>query len=153
GLESHMLFVRRVDHAWTFDNHHEAGVAQLFTGQRFYDASTHYANGPSIEQVLLKTTSIRGDTPVADIHLCVADRGGGDKRHVCCYSGPGQPIPRESDPARAFTKIFRGVSFAGAQPAAAAASGPLAEAKRASLRRSLRLNSAELARIQGFLGQ
>src|SRR5262245_16404454 len=33
GLESNMLFVRRIDHSWTFDNHHEAGIAQLFTGQ------------------------------------------------------------------------------------------------------------------------
>ena len=77
GLEQQLLFVRRVDHAWSFDNHHEAGVAQLFTGQRFFDAATHYANGPSIEQVLLQTTGLRGGTPIADLHLCAADRGGG----------------------------------------------------------------------------
>ena len=27
GLESNLLFVQRLDHAWTVDNHHEAGMA------------------------------------------------------------------------------------------------------------------------------
>jgi Protein of unknown function (DUF1552) len=152
GLERQMLFVRRVDHSWTFDNHHEAGVAQLFTGQRFFDEATHYANGPSIDQVLLKNTDIRGGTPIADIHLCAADKGGGDKRHVCCYSGPGQPIQREWDPARAFDRIFDGVSFGGA-PTTPDSGGPMAAAKRASLRRTLQVNTAELRRIQAFLGK
>lgn len=153
GLEPQMLFVRRVDHSWTFDNHHEAGVAQLFTGQRFFDDATHYANGPSIDQVLLTNTQIRAGTPLADIHLCAADKGGGDKRHVVCYSGPGQPIQREWDPARAFTKIFNGVTF-GAAPAMTPAVMPdaLAAAKRTTHRRTLEVNTAELRRIQNFLG-
>jgi hypothetical protein len=153
GLEPYMLFPRRVDHSWTFDNHHEAGVAQLFTGQRFFDDATHYANGPSIDQVLLQNTDIRGGTPIADIHLCAADSGGGDKRHVCCYSGPGQPIQRVADPARAFSSIFNGVTFGGGgttpQPPM---DDPVVSARRALARRTLQINSAELARIQGFLG-
>ena len=91
GLESQMLFLRRLDHAWTFDNHHEAGMAQLFTGARFFDEATHQANGPSIDQILLKETTIRGNTAIASIHLCAADRGLADKRHILSYSGPGQP--------------------------------------------------------------
>jgi Protein of unknown function (DUF1552) len=147
GLEQHLLFVRRVDHAWSFDNHHEAGVAQLFTGQRFFDAATHYANGPSIEQVLLQTTSLRGGTPVPDIHLCAADRGGGDKRHVCCYSGPGLPMVREPDPAKAFVNLFGGFGFGASAPSNAPSSA--AQARRLALR----ANTAELRRIQAFLGQ
>lgn len=139
GLEQHMLFVRRIDHAWTFDNHHEAGVAQLFTGQRFFDATTHYANGPSIEQVLLKNTALRGGTPVADIHLCAADKGGGHRRHICCYAGPGQPIVREWNPQRAYRQIFDGLRV-------------VAPAERERMRRTLELNTAELRRIQAFLG-
>jgi uncharacterized protein DUF1552 len=152
GLEPHMLFVRRVDHSWTFDNHHEAGIAQLFTGQKFFDEATHYANGPSLEQVLLKNTDIRGGTPVADIHLTAGDKGGADKRHVICYSGPGQPIPHEWDPAKAFTNIFNGVSFGGTTPAPTpTAMGPdlATQIKQASLDVDL----GQLKKIQGFLGQ
>jgi hypothetical protein len=149
GLEQHMLFVRRLDHSWTFDNHHEAGVAQLFTGERFFDAATHYANGPSIDQILLRQTDIRGGTPISDIHLCAADRGGGDKRHVVCYSGPGQPIAREWDPMRAFANVFDGVTFERAPVSGDAT----AEAKRAQARRTLAINTSELRRIQQFLGQ
>ena len=136
GLEQHMLFVRRVDHSWSFDNHHEAGVAQLFTGQRFFDEATHYANGPSLDQLLLKHTQLRGGTPISDIHLCAADGGGGNKRHVCCYSGPGQPIQREWDPARAYRYVFAGPRTGGS----------------ASWRRTLEVNTAELRRIQVHLG-
>lgn len=140
GLEQQLLFVRRIDHPWSFDNHHEAGVAQLFTGQYFHDASTHYADGPSIEQVLLRSTDLRGGTPIADIHLCVADGGGGNRRHVTCYAGPGLPIQREPSPGRAFERIFDGVSFG-------------ADANRlASRRRALHVHAAELRRMQTFLG-
>jgi hypothetical protein len=152
GLEQQMLFVRRIDHSWTFDNHHEAGIAQLFTGQRFFDDATHYANGPSIDQVLLENTELRGGTPVSDIHLCAGDRGGGDKRHVISYSGPGQPIPHEGDPVRAFNNIFDGVTFGGTTTPPPMAD-PQAAAKRAALARSLSIQTDELKRIQGFLGQ
>lgn len=111
GLESELLFVRRLDHSWTFDNHHEAGMAQLFTGARFLDDATHYANGPSLDQVLLSKTDLRGGTPIADVHLAVADSGEATQRHVTCYSGAGQPIPHEASPARAFRKLFDGLSF------------------------------------------
>jgi hypothetical protein len=153
GLEQHMLFVRKLDHSWTFDNHHEAGVAQLFTGQKFFDDATHYANGPSIDQVLLKNTDIRGGTPVSDIHLTAGDKGGGDKRHVICYSGPGQPIPHEWDPARAFSAIFSGVTFGGtaAAPAPTSSAGPDLDTQ--IKQAALTLNSDEIRKIQGFLGQ
>jgi hypothetical protein len=143
GLESQLLFVRQLDHSWSFDNHHEAGVAQLFTGQYFFDEATHYANGPSIDQVLLKNTPLRGGTPIADIHLCAADKGGGQRRHVCCYSGPGQPIVREWNPQRAYRRIFAGASFTGAQPPAAPSPDRA---------RTLAIHAVELQRIQGFLG-
>ena len=153
GLEQYMLFPRRIDHSWTFDNHHEAGVAQLFTGQRFFDDATHYANGPSIDQVLLQNTTIRGGTPLADIHLCAGDRGGGDKRHVCCYTGPGQPIQRVADPVRAFSNIFNGVTFGGGTTTPMPPNDATLEAARALSRRTLQINAAEIQRIQGFLGQ
>jgi hypothetical protein len=150
GLEQHMLFVRQINHSWTFDNHHEAGVAQVFTGQKFFDEATHYANGPSIDQVLLKNTEFRGGTAISDIHLCAGDKGGGDKRHVICYSGPGQPIPHEWDPARAFSNIFNGVTFGGTtvpEPT------PTATLETDIKRRALAINMDEIRRIQGFLGQ
>lgn len=151
GLEQHMLFVRQVNHSWTFDNHHEAGIAQLFTGQRFFDDATHYANGPSLDQVLLKNTDFRGGTPISDVHLTAGDKGGGDKRHVICYSGPGQPIPHEWDPARAFTNIFSGVTFGGgATPPPPAPASDLGAQIR---KRALEINMDEVRRIQGFLGQ
>lgn len=160
GLERHMLFIRRLDHAWTFDNHHEAGMAQLFTGARFFDDKTRLANGPSIDQILLKETDIRGGTPIASIHLCAADRGLADKRHVLSYSGPGQPIAHNPDPAKAFNQIFSGVSF-GTTPAPTTPSpapttpmaDPVAEAKREVDRRIHQVNTAELKSIQRFLGQ
>jgi hypothetical protein len=148
GLEQHLLFVQRIDHSWTFDNHHEAGIAQLFTGARFFDDATHYANGPSIDQILLKNTDIRGGTPVADLHLCAGDSGGGDKRHVISYSGPGQPIPHEPDPTRAFNTLFGGVTFGGT-PAPTPVTGLDAEIAH----KALAINMDEIRRIQTFLGQ
>lgn len=152
GLEQHMLFVRQINHSWTFDNHHEAGIAQLFTGARFYDDTTHYANGPSIDQVLLENTEFRAGTPISDIHLTAGDKGGGDKRHVICYSGPGQPIPHEWDPARAFSNIFNGVTFGGtAMPPPTPT--PTATLETDIKKRALAINMDEIRRIQGFLGQ
>jgi hypothetical protein len=155
GLEKQLLFLRRLDHAWTYDNHHEAGMAQLFTGARFFDEATHQANGPSIDQILLKETSIRAGTPIASIHLCAADRGLADKRHIISYSGPGQPMVHTPDPAKAFTQIFNGVTF-GAAPVPApnpTMPDPAAEAKRQIDRRILQVNTAELKSLQRFLGQ
>jgi hypothetical protein len=161
GLENHMLFLRRLDHAWTFDNHHEAGMAQLFTGAKFFDDATHQANGPSIDQILLKESEIRGGTPLASIHLCAADRGLADKRHILSYSGPGQPMVHVADPARAFKQIFEGVTFGAAPSMPATPSAPttpqapdaLAEAKRAVDQRILQVNTADLRSIQRLLGQ
>jgi hypothetical protein len=155
GLEQHLLFPRRIDHSWTFDNHHEAGIAQLFTGQRFFDDATHYANGPSIEQVLLQNSEIRGGTPIASIHLCAAGRGGSDKRNVISYSGPGRPITQQSDPARAFEDIFKNVTFdtGGMTPTEPSPVDAAAEAKKTVAKSIIELNTAELRKIQTFLGQ
>jgi len=155
GLESQMLFLRRLDHAWTFDNHHEAGMAQLFTGARFFDEATHQANGPSIDQILLKETTIRGNTAIASIHLCAADRGLADKRHILSYSGPGQPMVHIPDPAKAFSQIFSGVTF-GTAPAPMpdpAEPALAADAARQIERRIQQINTAELKSMQRFLGQ
>jgi hypothetical protein len=155
GLEQHMLFPRRVDHSWSFDNHHEAGMAQLFTGQRFFDDASHYSNGPSIDQVLLQSSDLRGGTPIASIHLCAADRGGTDKRHIISYSGPGQPIAHQSDPARAFDDIFRDVTFdgGGPTPTEPPPADAALEARKSISRSILQLNTDELRKIQTFLGQ
>ena len=72
GLEQHLLFARQVDHSWTEGMHHGAGMAQLFTGQHYFDDATKYAAGPSIDQVLLARTDLRGMTPISDVHLAVA---------------------------------------------------------------------------------
>jgi hypothetical protein len=161
GLENHMLFLRRLDHAWTFDNHHDAGMVQLFTGAKFFDEATRQANGPSIDQILLKESEIRGGTPLASIHLCAADRGLADKRHILSYSGPGQPIVHVADPAKAFKQIFEGVTFGAAPSMPAPTSAPttpqapdaLAEVKRAVDLRILQVNTADLRSIQRLLGQ
>jgi hypothetical protein len=159
GLESQMLFLRRLDHQWTYDNHHEAGMAQLFTGAKFFDEATHHANGPSIDQILLQKTEIRGGTPIASIHLCSAARASADKRHVLSYSGPGQPISHQAEPAKAFAQIFNGVNFGTtpATPAPSPTSAPidtaLVEAKRNIDRRIVQVNTAELKAMQGLLGQ
>lgn len=158
GLESEMLFLRRLDHSWTYDNHHEAGMAQLFTGARFINESTHHADGPSLDQILLQESDIRGGTPIASVHLCAADGGGADKRHIISYSGPGQPMTHEADPTRAFKSIFDGVTF-GSSPTPAPTTpttpmtDPVAKAKLEVDRRILQLNTAELTKVQSFLGQ
>jgi hypothetical protein len=148
GLEPHLLFVRQLDHGWTSDNHHQAGMAQLFTGQRFSDDTTRYAAGPSIEQVLLARTDLRGGTPVRDVHIAVGDQGGGEQRHVTCYSGPGQPIPHEPSSARVFSELFEGVSFDGG-------TAPISEqALSARVERAvLAIDADEIRRMQTFLGQ
>jgi len=149
GLESELLFVRQLDHSWTFDNHHEAGMAQLFTGARFFDDATHYADGPSLEQVLLQNTDLRGGTPISDVHLAVADSGEATQRHVLCYSGPGQPIPHEASPARAFAKLFNGLRFAGED-----APPPAGSALEQQIQRTvLDLDRSAVKALQKHLGQ
>ena len=149
GLESELLFVRQLDHSWTFDNHHEAGMAQLFTGARFFDDATHYANGPSIDQVLLARTDLRGGTPIPDVHLAVADSGEGNQRHVTCYSGPGQPIPHEASPSRAFSKLFAGVSFGGSS----AEGAPTSTLERELQKRMFELDRDAIQSLAAHLGQ
>jgi hypothetical protein len=149
GLESELLFVRQLDHSWTFDNHHEAGVAQLFTGAHFFDDATHYAGGPSIDQVLLERTDLRGGTPIPDVHLAVADSGDGTQRHVTCYSGPGQPIPHEASPGRAFAKLFNGLSFGGTSGPNAPSSA-LEQELRSTM---LKLDRGAIQALESHLGQ
>ena len=154
GLESQMLFVRQLNHAWTVDNHHEAGMAQLFTGARFFDDATRYANGPSIDQILLKNSDIRGGTPIASVHLSSAGGSGGDKRHVISYSGPGQPNPHEENPANSFKTLFNGVTFNGAAaPTTRAPTDSAASAAKANVaKKILEINTQELKKLQQFLG-
>ncbi|MFZ5893925.1 MAG: DUF1552 domain-containing protein [Myxococcota bacterium] len=153
GLESQMLFVRQLNHAWTVDNHHEAGMAQLFTGARFFDEATRYANGPSIDQILLKNSSIRAGTPIASVHLSSAGGSGGDKRHVISYSGPGQPNPHEENPANSFKTLFNGVTFNGTTaPPPPPANDALATAKTNVKKKILEVNGQEIKRLQQFLG-
>jgi hypothetical protein len=161
GLESNMLFIQRLDHAWTFDNHHEAGPAQLFTGERWFNDTQRYANGPSIDQILLRSTDIRGGTPLASIHVSAGGGGGSDKRHVISYSGPGQPMAHEESASRAFTNIFNGVTF-GATPATPTTpttpttpptSPDAALARQRVKRKILQVDTAQLRRLQTYLGQ
>ena len=149
GLESNMLFVQRLDHAWSVDNHHEAGMAQLFTGARFFNDTQRYANGPSIDQLLLKNSDIRGGTPLASVHVSAGGGGGADKRHVISYSGAGQPMAHEETASRAFSTIFSGVTFGGTTMLQA----PADVARQQLRRRALQVNRAQLQRIQGYLGQ
>jgi len=149
GLESNLLFIQRLDHAWTEDNHHEAGPAQLLTGEKFNNATQHYANGPSIDQILLKNSDIRGNTPLASVHVSAGGGGGTDKRHVISYSGPGQPMAHEESASKAFTNIFSGVTFG-----TSTATLQVTDLARQQARRKiLQVNKAQLQRIQTYLGQ
>jgi hypothetical protein len=149
GLESNMLFIQRLDHAWTFDNHHEAGMAQLFTGGRFFNDTQRYSDAPSIDQILLKNSDIRGGTPIASVHVSAGGGGGTDKRHVISYSGPGQPMAHEETASRAFSNVFSGVTFG-----TSASTLEVTEAARLAARRKiLQVNKAQLQRIQSYLGQ
>lgn len=147
GLEEHMLFIRRLDHSWTYDNHHVAGIVQLFTGQRFVrQGSNDYANGPSLDQILLNETDIRGGTPRSSIHLG-CDDGRTDARHVICYSGSGMPITMQIDPERAFNDIFDGFSFG--EP-----TDPRPDTRRTELDHALvQLSMDEVRQVQRHLGQ
>lgn len=111
-LKSKMLIPRRLDHSWSFDNHHIAGIVQLFTGAGFDGQQNRYADGPSVDQYLLQNTELRGGTPRESIHLAVDD-GRTDHRHVICYKGSGQPLGAEVNPGRAFNNIFGDVTFGG----------------------------------------
>lgn len=148
GLEEHMLFIRQLDHSWTYDNHHVAGIVQLFTGQRFVSqGSNDYANGPSLDQILLDETDIRGGTPRRSVHVG-CDDGRTDARHVICYSGSGRPINFEIDPVRAFNDIFDGVTFGGTQEPT------MPDDRGKQLDRALvQLSMDEVRQVQRHLGQ
>jgi hypothetical protein len=147
GLESNMLFIQRLDHFWTFDNHHEAGMAQLFTGGRFNNDTQRYSTAPSIDQILLQKSDFRGGTPIASMHVSAGGGGGTDKRHVISYSGPGQPMAHEENAARAFSNTFNGVTF-GTQALQVTDQG-----RQEARRKILQVNTAQLKRIQTYLGQ
>jgi hypothetical protein len=151
GLETEMLVPRRLDHSWTYDNHHTAGIVQLFTGGRFDNGTNRFADGPSVDQYLLQNTEIRGGTRRASIHVSVDD-GRTDHRHVISYTGSGQPVPCEVSPTRAFNNFFEGVTFGQAAPAAPAptSAGPTLESQLD--RKILEVNQADLRYLQRFLG-
>ena len=150
GLEDQLLMPRRLDHSWSYDNHHIAGIVQLFTGARFDGEQNRFADGPSVDQYLLQNTELRGGTPRASIHLGVDD-GRTDHRHIICYSGSGQPIGTEIDPTRAFNNIFSGVNFGGVTepvepPPPAGLSAKVQQA-------ILNVNADEVRHLQRYLGQ
>jgi hypothetical protein len=149
GLEDQLLIPRRLDHSWTFDNHHIAGIVQLFTGGRFDGQENRFADGPSVDQYLLQNTDLRGGTPRGSIHLAVDD-GRTDHRHVICYAGSGEPLGAEVDPSRAFNNIFSGISFDGtAMPTPIQPTGPSAAVQDAILQ----ANVEEIRYLQRYLGQ
>lgn len=151
GMEDQLLIPRRLDHTWTYDNHHIAGIVQLFTGARFDGQQNRYADGPSVDQYLLQNTELRGGTPRESIHLAVDD-GRTDHRHVISYSGSGQPIGCEINPGRAFNNIFGDVSFAGGAdpgPVPPQPDGFGADVEAALLN----ANSDDVRQLQRYLGQ
>ena len=101
GLESNLFFIQRLDHAWTYDNHHEAGMAQLFTGGRFYNDTQRYSDAPSIDQILLKNSDIRGGTPIASVHVSAGGGGGMPPRPAMPMGGGGAApaAPKPSMPS------------------------------------------------------
>lgn len=150
GLESEMLLPRRLDHSWTYDNHHIAGIVQLFTGARFDGDQNRFADGPSVDQFLLQNTDLRGGTPRASVNVAVDD-GRTDHRHVISYSGSGQPVGCEVSPTRAFNNFFEGVSFGGETPA------PQPEPTGPSLasqldKQVITVNQEDVRYLQRFLG-
>jgi len=150
GMEDQLLVPRRLDHSWTYDNHHMAGIVQLFTGGRFDGDENRFSDSPSVDQYLLQNTDIRGETPRASIHLGVDD-GRTDHRHIICYSGSGQPIAAEVDPTRAFNNIFGDVSFGG-EPTPTPAptpTGPSVAVRQAILD----ANADDVRYLQRYLGQ
>lgn len=150
GLESEILIPRRLDHSWTFDNHHVAGIVQLFTGARFDNDTNRFADGPSIDQYLLQNTDLRASTPRASVHVAVDD-GRTDHRHVICYSGSGQPIAAEVSPTRAFNNLFEGVTFGQSPPTPAPTStGPTLERQLEA--QVIRVNQDDVRYLQTFLG-
>jgi hypothetical protein len=149
GMENQLLIPRRLDHSWTYDNHHIAGIVQLFTGAQFDGQANRFADGPSVDQYLLQNTELRGGTPRASIHLAVDD-GRTDHRHVICYSGSGQPMGAEVDPNRAFNNIFSGVDFGGS---AGPINPPVASGMSATVQNAiLQVNSADIKYLQRHLG-
>lgn len=149
GLEEHMLLSRRLDHTWTYDNHHISGIVQLFTGSRFDNNQNRFASGPSVDQYLLQNTDLRGGTPRASIHLAVDD-GRTDHRHVICYSGGGQPIAAEVNATRAFNNIFNGISFGGAEDLPSTPKGPLSSEVEEAI---LKASSDDIRMLQRYLGK
>jgi hypothetical protein len=152
-IREHLLFPRRLDHSWSYDNHHEAGMAQLFTGERFSDEASHYSNGPSVDQVLLDNTEIRGGTPIRSVHLMSAGAGSRDKRSVISYTGPAQPIAATADPQAAYSDIFDGADFGNAAggPAEEVNTGAL-DARRRIDNQITEVNLDEIRRIETYLG-
>jgi len=152
GLESEMLFPRRIDHSWSYDNHHVAGIVQLFTGGRFNNDQNQMSDGPSVDQYLLQNTDIRGDTPRANVNVTVDD-GRTDHRHVISYSGSGQPVTADADPNRAFRNIFEGVTFSGAAPAPTPTPQQGPDTQTEIDQRVTEVSLAEVQRLQTYLAQ
>jgi hypothetical protein len=166
GLEKHMLFLRPIHGTATFDNHHTAGPMNLFTGAGFapFGGGT-WPTSPSIDHLV--APQIAGGAPRKHYHINMQEERRSDGRGFISYSGPGQPVAGERDPARIAEAIF-GVKAPAASPAAtmpAAAPAPVSTpagdsgaagtaAIKAKVRSEiLRINTEELREIQRYLGR
>ena len=100
GLESTCCSSGGSTMRWTVGNHHEGGHGAAVHGREVLQRHPALRERPSIDQILLKNTDIRGNTPLASVHVSAGGGGGTDKRHVISYSGAGQPMAHEETASR-----------------------------------------------------
>jgi hypothetical protein len=104
---------------------HQAGMGALLTGRRLQQGSlfvgaggtsTGWADGPSVDQVIAKR--IGQTTPFPSLELGVQVIGATVWTRMS-YRDAAQPVPPESEPTRAFDRVFGGLGKP-VDPAAAA---------------------------------
>ncbi|MEE2780258.1 MAG: DUF1552 domain-containing protein [Myxococcota bacterium] len=97
---------------------HQRGIGQMLTGMPLeegvlfepFDGGIYagWGGGISVDQVV--ADHLLGETWLKSLEEGVQTmlRPALDVWGVCCYAGPGQPIPPENDPSRVFQRLFGG---------------------------------------------
>ncbi|HWZ89227.1 MAG TPA: DUF1552 domain-containing protein [Polyangiaceae bacterium] len=122
--------------AWTGSNL-SVGTAFNYQGNNF-----DWTDGPSVDQVVAKR--IGAMSTFQSVELAADPNGGNQPNNRMIYSGPKQPVTPESDPNRAFSRLFANVTAGGS-------TGPSAAELRASAeqRSVLDLLTGELNTVRG----
>ncbi len=111
-LREHMVIVEGLDvrkKLNTPSEDHGNAMATFMTGgvtERADASSLPLATRTSIDQILATDPGFAGDAPIGSLQLAADARTGQLFTRILSWAGPGAPMPAESQPFAAYTRVF-----------------------------------------------